>query len=144
VRRRRALMAVANHAVLIGVSAAFLFPVVYMFLTALQSDSQALTGKIWPDPFVWSNFSKVFHAIDVKLYLQNTFIYAGLSTVGVVCSCVPVAYAFSRIDWRGRNIVFLLVLSTLMLPTQVTSIPLYILWASSTSDRSSSSERSSP
>jgi multiple sugar transport system permease protein len=49
--------------------------------------------------------------------------------VGVVCSCVPVAYAFSRIDWRGRNIVFLLVLSTLMLPTQVTSIPLYILWA---------------
>ncbi len=128
-RRRRALMAVANHAVLIGVSAAFLFPVVYMFLTALQSDNQALTGKIWPDPFVWSNFSKVFHAIDVELYLKNTFIYAGLSTVGVVCSCVPVAYAFSRIDWRGRNIVFLLVLSTLMLPTQVTSIPLYILWA---------------
>jgi multiple sugar transport system permease protein len=129
VRRRRLLLAVANHAVLLGVSAAFLFPVVYMFFTALQSNAQALTGSVWPHPFVWENFRTVFHDIDVPRYLWNTFLYAGLSTVGVVISCVPVAYAFSRIDWRGRNIVFLLVLSTLMLPTQVTSIPLYVLWA---------------
>ena len=100
-----------------------------MFFTALQSDDQALTGSLWPNPFVWSNFTTVFHDINVGRYAWNTFLYAGLSTVGVVCSCVPVAYAFARIDWRGRNIVFLLVLSTLMLPTQVTSIPLYILWA---------------
>ena len=50
------------------------------------------------------------------------------STVGVVISSVPVAYAFSRIEWRGRNVVLLLVLSTLMLPPQVTSVPLYILF----------------
>jgi multiple sugar transport system permease protein len=62
-------------------------------------------------------------------YTWNTFLYAGLSTVGVVVSCIPVAYAFARLRWKGRNVVFLLVLSTLMLPTQVTSIPLYILWA---------------
>jgi multiple sugar transport system permease protein len=61
VRRRRLLTAVANHAVLLGVSAAFLFPVLFMFFTAVQSDSQALTGSVWPHPFVWSNFSKVFH-----------------------------------------------------------------------------------
>ena len=119
----------ANHSVLIGVSALFAFPVVYMFFTAVQSNQQALTGSIWPHPFVWSNFKTVFDEVNVWRYLWNTFLYAGLSTVGVVCSCVPVAYAFSRIDWRGRNVVFLLVLSTLMLPTQVTSIPLYILWA---------------
>ena len=129
VRRRRFLLAVANHSVLIGVSALFAFPVVYMFFTALQSNQQELTGSIWPHPFVWSNFKTVFDEVTVRRYLWNTFLYAGLSTVGVVCSCVPVAYAFSRIDWRGRNVVFLLVLSTLMLPTQVTSIPLYILWA---------------
>ena len=62
-------------------------------------------------------------------YTWNTFLYAGLSTVGVVVSCVPVAYAFARLEWKGRNVVFLLVLATLMLPTQVTSVPLYILWA---------------
>jgi multiple sugar transport system permease protein len=129
VQRRRLLLAVANHAVLLGVSAAFLFPVVYMFFTAVQSNSQALTGSVWPRPFEWSNFATVFRDIDVLRYLWNTTLYAGLTTVGVVVSCVPVAYAFSRIDWRGRNVVFLLVLSTLMLPNQVTSIPLYILWA---------------
>jgi multiple sugar transport system permease protein len=114
---------------LIAVSLAFVLPVVFMLLTAVMTDQQALTAKLWPDPFVWHNFVTVFHDINIPKYAFNTLQYAVLSTVGVVISCVPVAYAFSRIDWRGRNIVFLLVLSTLMLPTQVTSIPLYILWA---------------
>jgi multiple sugar transport system permease protein len=122
-------MAVANHAVLIAVSLAFMLPIVYMFLTAVMTDRQSLSPKLIPSPFVWGNFVTVFHEIDVFRYTWNTFLYAGLSTVGVVISCIPVAYAFARLQWRGRNVVFLLVLSTLMLPTQVTSIPLYILWA---------------
>jgi multiple sugar transport system permease protein len=122
-------MAVANHAGLIAISLAFALPVLFMLLTALMSDSQAMTSKLWPDPFVWSNFKSVFDSIDVARYAWNTFLYAGLSTVGVLVSCVPVAYAFSHIEWRGRNVVFLLVLSTLMLPVQVTSVSLYILWA---------------
>ena len=122
-------MAVANHSLLIAVSLAFLLPVLFMFLTALMTDQQTLSPKLIPSPFVWKNFVTVFHEIDVFRYTWNTFLYAGLSTVGVVVSCIPVAYAFARLRWRGRNVVFLLVLSTLMLPTQVTSIPLYILWA---------------
>ena len=108
---------------LIAVSLAFVLPVVFMLLTAVMTDQQALTAKLWPDPFVWHNFVTVFHDINIPKYALNTLQYAVLSTVGVVISCVPVAYAFSRIDWRGRNIVFLLVLSTLMLPTQVTIDP---------------------
>jgi multiple sugar transport system permease protein len=129
VRRRRFLLAVANHAGLIAVSLAFVLPVVFMASTAVMTDHQALTSRLVPQPFVWSNFKTVFHDIDIPRYTWNTFLYAGLTTVGVVLSCVPVAYAFSRIEWRGRNAVFLLVLSTLMLPTQVTSVSLYILWA---------------
>jgi multiple sugar transport system permease protein len=129
VRRRRFLLAVANHSVLIAVSLAFVLPVLFMFLTALMTDKQTLSPQLIPSPFVWKNFVTVFHDVDVFKYTWNTFLYAGLSTVGVVISCVPVAYAFARLRWRGRNVVFLLVLSTLMLPTQVTSIPLYILWA---------------
>ena len=91
-----------------------------MLCTALMTDQQTLSDKIIPDPFDWSNFKTVFDQIDLARYTWNTFLYAGLSTVGVVVSCVPVAYAFSRIRWRGRNIVFLGVLATLMLPTQVT------------------------
>src|SRR5262249_24613747 len=128
VRRRRFLMAVANHAVLLGVSALFAFPVIYMFFTAVQSNDQALTGSLWPNPFVWSNFRTVFHEVNVWRYLWNTFLYAGLSTVGVVVSCVPVAYAFSRIDWRGRHGVFLPGVSPPVLPTPGASIPPYHLW----------------
>ena len=94
-----------------------------------MTDQQALTARLVPHPVQLSNFSDVFSNINFARYTWNTFLYAGLSTVGVVISCIPVAYAFSRIDWRGRNVVFLLVLSTLMLPTQVTSVTLYILWA---------------
>jgi multiple sugar transport system permease protein len=129
VRRRRLLMGVADHIVLITVSLAFVLPVLFMLLTAVMTDQQALSSKVIPDPFVWKNFVTVFHQIDIPRYAWNTLLYAGLSTLGVVISCVPVAYAFSRLEWRGRNVVFLLVLSTLMLPNQVTSIPLYILFA---------------
>src|SRR5436190_10102456 len=73
VRRRRFLMAVANHSLLLGVSALFMFPVVWMFFTALQSNDQALTGSLWPHPFVWSNFKTVFDDIDVFQYTWNTF-----------------------------------------------------------------------
>jgi multiple sugar transport system permease protein len=129
VRVRRALLTVANHAVLIAISLAFLLPILFMLATALMTDQQALSPRLIPSPFVWSNFSTVFDQIDIVRYTTNTFLYAGLSTVGVIVSCVPVAYAFSRIDWRGRNIVFLGVLSTLMLPTQVTTISLYVIFA---------------
>jgi multiple sugar transport system permease protein len=129
VRRRRFLLAVANHAMLIAVSLAFTLPIIFMLLTALMTDSQALSASIIPHPFVWSNFKTVFTSIDLPRYTWNSFLYAGLSTVGVVVSSVPVAYAFARIEWRGRNVVMLLVLATLMMPPQVTSVPLYILWS---------------
>jgi len=129
VRRRRLLLAIANHAVLIAVSLAFALPVLFMLLTALMTDRQALSASLIPHPFVWSNFKNVFSSIDLPRYTWNSFVYAGLATVGVVLSSVPVAYGFSRIEWRGRNVLLLLVLSSLMLPPQVTSVPLYILFS---------------
>jgi multiple sugar transport system permease protein len=129
VRRRRLLAMIANHAVLIGVSIVFVLPILFMILTALMTDQQALSTKLIPSPVEWKNFWTVFKEIPLARYTWNTFLYAGLSTVGVIVSSVPVAYAFSRMRWKGRNIVFLLVLSTLMLPNQVTSVPLYVIWA---------------
>jgi multiple sugar transport system permease protein len=59
----------------------------------------------------------------------NTALYAGLATLGVLVSSIPVAYALSKLRWRGRDTVFLVVLVALMLPPQVTVIPLYVMWA---------------
>ena len=129
VRRRRLLESVATHAVLIAVAAAFAMPILIMFFTALMSDQQALTSDLWPDPFVWSNFGDVFSRVAFARDTWNTFLYASLATIGVVVSSVPVAYALARIRWRGRNVVFLLVLATMMLPVQVTTVSLYVIFA---------------
>jgi len=128
-RRQRFLAAVADHAMLIAVAAVFLMPLLFVVLTALMTTRQALTPEIWPRPFKWSNFADVFRSIPLIRYTWNTTQIAVLSTVGVVVSCVPVAYALARMRWRGRQAAFLLILSTLMLPFQVTVVPLYIVFS---------------
>jgi multiple sugar transport system permease protein len=128
VRRRRFLLAVARHAGLIAVATIFLAPFVFIVLTALMTDEQAVTPSFWPRPFQWSNFPEVFRRIPLLTYTWNTTQIAIGSTIGILLSCIPVAYALSRMRWRGRQFAFVLVLSTLMLPIQVTIVPLYIIW----------------
>ena len=128
VRRRRFLMTIGSHALLIAVAMVFLLPVVFIVLTALMTDEQVLSAHLWPEPVRWSNFSDVFSRIPLFRYTANSFIVATFSTIGVVLSCIPVAYALSRIRWKGRGVAFVVVLSTMMLPFQVTVIPLYILF----------------
>jgi multiple sugar transport system permease protein len=128
IRRRRVLLSVANHSVAIAFSLAFLLPFVFIVATGLMTNQQALSPNVWPHPFVWSNFKTVFHAFPFVRYTVNTVTYAGLATLGVVLSCVPVAYALARLRWRGRQAAFILVLSTLMLPPQVTIVPLYLIF----------------
>ena len=106
----------------------FLVPVVFITLTALMTDQQARTATVVPSPFQWSNFADVFDRIPFLRYTFNTATIATLATLGIVLSCVPVAYALSRMKWKGRDATFVVVLSTLMLPVQVTIVPLYILW----------------
>jgi multiple sugar transport system permease protein len=129
VRRRRFLLAVANHSLLIAAAIAFLAPVAFITLTALMTNNQALSADLWPRPFRWSNFTDVFHQAPILRWTANTMMYAVLATLGVLVSSIPVAYALSRLRWRGRNGVFLLVLATLMLPPQVTIVPLYVMWS---------------
>ena len=127
-RRRRFLTEVGNHAALIAVSIMFLLPMAFIALTALMTDRQAKTTDFWPHPFQWGNFLDVFDRIPLLRYTLNTVTISTLATVGVVVSCIPVAYALSRMRWRGRDASFLIVLSTIMLPVQVTIVPLYILF----------------
>ena len=107
----------------------FLAPFVFMLLTALMTDHQALSDDLWPHPFRFSNFSEVFDKAPMLRYSANTFMYASLATIGMLLSSVPVAYALACLRWRGRNVVFVLVLLAMMLPPQVTVIPVYILFS---------------
>ena len=125
VRRRRFLLAVANHSLLIVAAVVFLAPFGFIALTALMTNGQALSAHLWPNPFRWQNFVDVFHQAPILRWALNTMIYACLATLGVVVSSIPVAYALSRIRWRGRNVAFGLVLIALMLPPVVSVVPLY-------------------
>ena len=129
VRRRRLLVSVADHSLLVAAAIAFLAPFVFIALTALMTNEQALSPKLWPEPFRWSNFVDVFRTAPVWRYVLNTMLYAGLATIGVLLSSIPVAYALSRLRWRGRDVMFVLVLVTMMLPFQVTVVPIYVLFA---------------
>jgi multiple sugar transport system permease protein len=129
IRRRRLLVTVANHSFLIAASIAFLAPFIFITLTALMTDDQALSARMWPQPFAWHNFVDVFTKAPFWRWTLNTMQYSVLATLGVLVSSVPVAYALARLRWRGRTVAFLIVLVALMLPPQVTVVPLYVMWA---------------
>jgi multiple sugar transport system permease protein len=127
--RKRVLNSVARHSLLIAVAIVFLSPFVFVVFTSLMTRDQALTRAIWPSPFRFQNYADVLSNEPLLRWTWNTFLIAFISSVGVVISCAPPAYALSRMRFRGRNLVFLLVLSTMMLPIQVTIIPLYVLFS---------------
>jgi multiple sugar transport system permease protein len=129
VRRKRFLVAVANHSILIAASVVFLAPFAFITLTALMTNHQALSSQLWPHPFRLYNFVDVFTKAPLWRWTLNTMLYSTLATLGVIVSSVPVAYALARLRWRGREIAFMIVLVALMLPPQVSVVPLYVMWA---------------
>jgi multiple sugar transport system permease protein len=129
VRRKQFLFAVANHSLLIATALMFLAPFLFIVLTSLMTNNQALSSQLWPHPFRFQNFADVFHQAPLLRWTLNTMIYSVLGTIGVLVSSVPVAYALARIRWRGREVAFMIVLIALMLPPQVSVVPLYVMWA---------------
>jgi multiple sugar transport system permease protein len=129
VRRRRFLLGVANHSLLIFCAVLFLAPFVFILLTALMTNDQALSTDLWPHPFRWSNFTDVFAKSPFWRWGLNSLIYTGLATLGLLVSSIPVAYALSRLRWRGREVAFVVVMIALMLPPQVSVVPVYVMWS---------------
>jgi multiple sugar transport system permease protein len=128
-RGRRILYWIATHAAAVALSIAFVGPLVFVLLTAVMSDNQALTDELWPHTWNWGNFAEVFAKSPILEWLRNTMIYAGLGTVFTLVSSIPVAYALARFRFRGRKLAFLLVITMMMLPPQVIAVPIYLLWA---------------
>jgi multiple sugar transport system permease protein len=126
VKRRRRMQTTASHSLLIAFAIVFMAPMVFIVLSSLMSDAQVLSSDFWPRPFQWSNYPNVWRTIPLGLYYWNTVQIAVMSTIGIVVSSIPVAYALARMRWKGRQVVFVIVLTTLMLPYQVTVVPLYV------------------
>ena len=115
---------------LIALSAVFALPLVWMILTSFKTAAQALAQPVvwWPHPFLFGNYPQLFEALPFFRFFWNTFLYAAITIVGVCISSSLVAYGFSRLRWPGRDVLFYLMLTTLILPFVCTLIPLFILY----------------
>jgi ABC-type glycerol-3-phosphate transport system permease component len=130
-RTSRAIGAsMGKHTVLIVLSAMFALPLVWMVGTSFKTAQQALQLPVvwWPHPFLWSNYPDLFAALPYIRFFLNTFLYAGITIVGVLVSSSLVAYGFSRLRWPGRDAVFYVMLMTLILPFACTLIPLFVMY----------------
>ncbi|MGW4698219.1 carbohydrate ABC transporter permease [Kitasatospora cineracea] len=128
-RRRAALNWVAVHSLAIAAALFFLLPLVFVLLTSVMTDQQALTSDLWPHHWQWSNFTKVWNTDGFLTWWRNTLLYAAAGTALTLASSLPVAYALAKFRFRGRNLALMAVISMMMLPPQVTIIPMYLFWA---------------
>lgn len=121
----------ASHMILMVVGLAFLVPLLMLVSASLKSQAQnSLVPPMWvPHPAHVENYWDGVTIVPFALFLRNTVLVTGLEVLGVLVSSALVAYGFARIRWRGRNILFLLVISTMLLPYEVTLIPVYIIFS---------------
>jgi multiple sugar transport system permease protein len=119
---------VLSHLVLCLVGLFFFIPWLFILSASLKSFNRVLALPVqWiPDPVVWHNYLDAVTKIPFMLYMRNTLLISILNVLGTLASSSVVAYSFARIRWPGRDIVFYLILSTMMLPAAVTMIPLFI------------------
>ncbi|MBI1877878.1 MAG: carbohydrate ABC transporter permease [Chloroflexi bacterium] len=118
------------QALVLGLSIIFVLPFVWMLSTSFKTDTQVYQiPPTWvPNPFRWDNYPEALTYVPFGLYFFNTMRYCVFSTVGAVASSALCAYGFSKINWRGRDTVFFILLATLMIPFQVQMIPLYLIF----------------
>lgn len=108
----------------------FVFPFVVMISTSFKTSAEIFSSPPTLLPAHWTitNYIDAVTSMPFLLYLRNTVVLVLLTLCGTLFSCPLVAYSLSKIRWRGRNALFGIVLATMMLPPQVTMIPLYLLW----------------
>lgn len=122
---------VVPRIILIVMCAVFILPLYWMVSVALKPTAElsVYPPTFWPHQMRWENFPDAINTFPFWLYLRNTTIVTLLTVVGAVISNPIIAYGFSRIDWPGRDKVFMLVLATVFIPYPVLIIALFDIFA---------------
>ena len=111
-------------------SVVFSLPFLWTVSTALKTPENVFKSppQLLPQPVAWDNFGKAWTALPFPTYVGNTVFIAVAVTAAQVLTGSLVAYGFARFRFRARNVLFYLLLSTMMLPSQVTMIPVFLIW----------------
>ncbi len=132
-KRRRAegiAMTALIYLVLVTGSGVVLTPFLWMLSTSLKSYDQVVTPRIvWlPRPVVWSNYARALEFIPFWRYLGNTALVTSTCVIGALSASALVAYGFAKLRAPGRDALFGVLLASMMLPGQVTMIPVFVLF----------------
>lgn len=132
-RRRRVRRTVGRVLVLAGLSLVtllFVYPFVWLISASFKPRSEVFDNRLIPQTFTLQNYVAVWQEAPVALWLFNTLLVTVLAAVSVTLSSALVAWGFAYFQFRGRGVLFGLVLATMMLPGAVTMIPTYLIWDS--------------
>ena len=128
-RGRRFMLKLIVYALLIVVALFAIVPFYWMVSSSLKTAAETSTypPSLFPAVPQWHDYSDVFSAVPFFTFFRNTVLYAGLVTLGQLVFCSTAAFAFARLQFPGRNALFVLYLATLMIPLTVTLIPSFVL-----------------
>jgi multiple sugar transport system permease protein len=128
---RKPLMMALVYALLVLAGIVFLLPLAWMFSTSIKplNETMSLPPRWIPSRIQWRNYGDAIHAMgDFWRYAGNSLFLCVMNVIGTVASSALAAYGFSRIEWRGRDRVFMLLLATMMIPFPVVMVPVYTLF----------------
>jgi len=129
-RKREIYLKLIVYIFLIALSGIFAFPLLWMISTSLKPETQVFVfpPQLIPRPVIWKNYIKVIPLMRFSITLLNTLVIVAGSVAGDLFSSSLVAYSFARLRWPGRDLFFVILLSTMMIPYVVTMIPIFVVF----------------
>lgn len=129
--RIKILAKVGKYALCIIVAVFFLFPLYWMITTSFKTASNVVKfpPQWWPNPWVSDHYVEIFTKRPFGRYMWNSFYTAALTTLGVVTFSALAGYAFAKIKFKGSNLLFMIILCGMMMPIEVTVLPIYMALA---------------
>lgn len=119
---------IITYAFILALALTVLFPFYWMIITSLKqkSEIEATTQTFFPTIVMWSNYTYVFQVFDFSNYMWNTIVVAIFSTAGTLLTTIFAAFAFARLNFKGRDTLFMVFLMTMMIPGEMMVISNYI------------------
>lgn len=116
------------YAALLLFTAFFILPFVWLISNSLKDAAHAFDANWLPQPIEWANYVRIFQEVPLLQMARNSLIVAVMGVLAVVLSSSMIAYSLARLQFPGSNLVFLAVLGTMLLPSAVTLVPVYLIW----------------
>lgn len=124
------LLKVLMYMLLIVGAVFMVFPFIWMLSTSLKTVGaiSQMPPQLIPNPMNWDNYVTIWNKVDFGRYTLNSFLIVSIEMVGSLISCAFVAFGLAMFTFRLRGLIYMIMLATLMIPSQVTMIPTYFIW----------------